>query len=221
MSKTTPQVAIIDYQMSNLFSVQHACEFVGLHSTITSDPKVVATADAVILPGVGAFRDAMNYLNKLGLSDAIHASIKQGKPFLGVCLGLQLLFTESDEFGLNKGLNVIPGRVTKFLAQDPQGQTIKIPQIGWNTISPVAGSAHPWSETALREVSPGSFMYFVHSFFVTPTQPNDWLSETTYEGMQYCSAIARDNVLAVQFHPEKSGPEGMKIYRSWAKIFTQ
>lgn len=208
-------VAIIDYQMSNLFSVQHACEFVGLRSKITSDPADLKAADALILPGVGAFGDAMNNLRRLELDTVILKSIAQKKPFMGICLGLQLLFTRSEEFGEHEGLNIIPGLVKKFPDHYPDGRVRKVPQIGWNMINPARPTAD-WAVTPLRQVRPGSFMYFVHSYYVIPDRAADQLCQTTYEGIEYCSGVGRDNVFAVQFHPEKSGPEGIKIYRDWA-----
>lgn len=211
-------VAIIDYQMSNLFSVQHACEFLGLRPQITSDPAAILKADAAILPGVGAFGDAMANLSKLGLTDAIHEFIKTGKPFMGVCLGLQLLFTESDEFGQHQGLNIVQGQVTKFPPKRSDGSLLKVPQIAWNTIHAPAELPGRWSGTPLRSTAEGEYMYFVHSFYVKPDEPKTILTTTSYEGFPYCSAVAKDNVFAAQFHPEKSGPAGIRIYQEWAAL---
>lgn len=211
-----PTVAIIDYQMSNLFSVQHACEYVGLDSHITDDPEFIRRADAAILPGVGAFGDAMKNIRRLGIDRAIGDVVQAGKPFLGVCLGLQLLLTDSEEFGAHQGLNLIPGQVKKFPSHTSAGKVIKVPQIGWNKIHhPVVGPDR-WPQSPLKETHDGEFMYFVHSYFAVPDSPDHALVSTTYEGLTYVSAVMRDNIVAFQFHPEKSGPEGIKIYRHWA-----
>lgn len=209
------KVAIIDYQLSNLFSVMHACTYVGLDATITFDKKVVASADAAILPGVGAFGDAMKNLDNTGLTETIQEFIAQGKPFMGVCLGLQLLFEESEEFGRHKGLGVLKGDVKKFpTVQD--GKAIKVPQIGWNKIySSDTGIA--WSHSPLRHIKENSFMYFVHSYHVVPEDESVVLTKTNYDGVEYASGVLYNNVFAVQFHPEKSGEDGIAIYKNWAQ----
>ena len=204
-------VAIIDYQLSNLFSVKHACCHVGLDAEITSDPKVIKQASGAILPGVGAFGDAMSSLEKLNLTSAIKDFIASGKPFMGICLGLQLLFTKSEEFGIHNGLDIIKGNVVKFK------NGIKVPQIGWNTIHSPSGQ-DLWERSPLRGIAEGEYMYFVHSFYVAPEDPDMVLTKTEYEEISYCSGIHRDNVFAVQFHPEKSGEEGIKIYRNWGSL---
>lgn len=209
-----PRVAIIDYQMSNLFSVEHACNSVGLNAKLTTSPSELLHADAAILPGVGAFADAMANLNTLGMTDAIRKFIQSGKPFMGICLGLQLLFTTSYEFGTHEGLNVVPGTVVRF-PLPANAPAFKIPQIGWNTIHKPEGSDR-WGQSPLQNVRNGAYMYFVHSYIVQPDRAEDCITRTTYEGVDYCSGVLHDNVFAVQFHPEKSGPEGMKIYKSWA-----
>lgn len=215
------KIAIIDYEAGNLFSVQHACSFVSLNAEITSDPKKILTADGAILPGVGAFGEAMENLNKLGLVKTIHEYIESGKPFMGVCLGLQLLFSESEEFGLHKGLDLIKGRVVKFPAKNKQGETVKVPQIGWNQIFTPAQSKDTWASSPLKGIAQGEFMYFVHSFYVTPTDPSDILTLTNYDGIEYCSSVQKDNIFATQFHPEKSAQEGIKIYKNWALCVTE
>lgn len=215
MTSMKPKVAIIDYQMSNLFSVEHACSFVDLDAKITFDKKEIANADAAILPGVGAFGDAMKNLERLDLLSTIHEFIASGKPFMGVCLGLQLLFSESEEFGTHTGLGIIPGKVVKFPNQTQTGQRLKVPQIGWNTIHAPVERTSAWEDSPLRTLRDGEFMYFVHSFYVQPEKKEHILSLTTYEDLEYCSSIMKENVFATQFHPEKSGPEGINIYRNW------
>lgn len=205
------KVAIIDYQLSNLFSVKHAFDYLRINNQITSDPSVVASSDAAILPGVGAFGDAMKNLQTFQLTDLIREFITAGKPFMGVCLGMQLLFSESEEFGKHQGLDIIKGIVKKFAGK---GELIKVPQIGWNQIFT---SEKDWIHTPLRDIKNGEFMYFVHSYFCLPDDNSVILSETIYENTKYCSSLLKDNVFATQFHPEKSGQEGIKIYRDWLK----
>lgn len=210
------QVAIIDYGMGNLFNVQRACDRAGLQSVITSDKGVIVQADGLILPGVGAFGDAMANLKKLDLTDVIKDHIGSKKPFFGVCLGMQLLLSGSEEFGGHKGLDVIKGRVVKFKTQDAQGRMVKVPQVGWNRIwyPPVPDcSAEGFP---LQGIVSGEFMYFVHSYYAVPEDPGVVLTQTTYEDTAYCSSVLKDTIFAVQFHPEKSGREGLRIYKNWA-----
>lgn len=207
------KTVIIDYQLGNLFSVMQACDYLGHPAIITSDPKELLNADYVILPGVGAFADAMENLNNLGMTDAIHKYVKRGKPFMGVCLGLQLLFTSSEEFGDTKGLNLIPGMVKKFPVQKIDGHVYKVPQIQWNTISePEAGR---WKGTPLQSCRNGDYMYFVHSYFASPNDNSVVATKTTYGNQSYCSAVSMENIFATQFHPEKSSLYGITIYKEW------
>ncbi|MDO8573463.1 MAG: imidazole glycerol phosphate synthase subunit HisH [Candidatus Daviesbacteria bacterium] len=205
------KIAIIDYQLSNLFSVKHAFDYLNVESAISSDKSVILNADAAILPGVGAFGDAMNNLKKLGLIEVVNSLITSGKPFMGVCLGMQLLFSESEEFGAHEGLNIIKGKVVKFAKPD---KLIKVPQIGWNQIQKTEAG---WKNSPLKNIKNRDFMYFVHSYYVVPDNSNAVLSETIYEDIKYCSSLLSDNIFATQFHPEKSGQEGIKIYRDWLK----
>lgn len=216
MKETHFNIAIIDYKLSNLFSVKHACEHVGLKASITSSGKEIINSRAAILPGVGAFGDAMNNLHNLKIVQAIKDFIKSGKPFLGICLGMQLLFTESEEFGQHEGLNIIPGKVIKFPHKNSRQQIVRVPQIGWNAINIPYDNPQKWQNTPLSNLTNGEFMYFVHSFFTIPRNKNDILTVTKYEETEYASGIIHDNVIAFQFHPEKSGPEGIKIYQEWA-----
>lgn len=209
------KVVIIDYQMSNLFSVQHACESVGLNAIISSDTLDLAEAQLAILPGVGAFADAMRNLKKLNLISAIKDFVRQGKPLLGVCLGLQLLFNYSEEFGTHPGLGLIKGKVIKFPGFNPQNQPVKVPQIGWNKI--YFQNKQTWENSLLQSLPNNEFMYFVHSYFVIPEDKNLITSLTDYEGIEYCSSIQSDNIFATQFHPEKSGPKGLTIYKNFAE----
>lgn len=207
-------IAIVDYQMSNLFSVKHACEKVNISAEITSDPMKILRADGLILPGVGAFKDAMTNLNKLKLIKPIKEFIKSKRKFMGVCLGMQLIFEYSEEFGINKGLDVIKGNVIGFEKNNTGRRKIKVPQIGWNKIYPPTKTTR-WNKTALRDIKTEDYVYFVHSFYVRPKNKKHILSLTNYEGVEYCSSILRDNVFALQFHPEKSGEKGISIYKNY------
>ncbi|MDZ4726927.1 MAG: imidazole glycerol phosphate synthase subunit HisH [Leptospira sp.] len=215
MSNNTSNVVIVDYDMGNLFSVQHACKKVGLEHTVSSDPEKISNAEAIILPGVGAFGDAMVHLKKLDLISPILDFVATGRPLMGICLGMQLLFSESEEFGSTKGLDIISGNVLKFPKISPTGKTLAIPQINWNSIQKPKSRKDSWNDSPLRENSEKDFMYFIHSFYVSPQNVSDVIAFTDYEGFEYCSAIQRNNVFAVQFHPEKSGEKGIRIYSSF------
>ena len=197
-------IAIIDYGMGNLGSVEKALAFLGYESVITDDPSTVLAADGVILPGVGAIGAAMEALSGKGLDKIVHEYIATGKPFLGICLGMQMLFDTSEEsFGGEpvKGLSVLPGKVVRF----PSDMGLKIPQIGWNDLS----SRNP--------ILPSDeYVYFVHSYYCVPEREEDIAATTNY-GIEYCCSVKRDNVFACQFHPEKSGEVGLRILDRWAK----
>jgi len=212
-----PEVAIVDYGMGNLYSVRHACTHVGLRASITSDPAELRNADGVILPGVGAFADAMATLNRLDLARAIREFVASGRPLLGVCLGFQLLMSESEEFGCHAGLGIIEGAVARFADPRLHGRSLKVPQIGWNGIRRVrreAGVPDPWNGTLLDGMVDGESMYFVHSYVVKPANPSTRLSMSTYGDVEFCSSVLFQNVTACQFHPERSGPEGLMVYRN-------
>jgi len=210
------RVVIIDYQLGNLFSVRQACEQLGCDVTVSSSPEGLLDADFAILPGVGAFSDAMDNMRSFGLARAVHEYVSSGKPLMGVCLGMQLLFSHSEEFGHTEGLGLIPGAVRKFDFSGPAKEEYKVPQIQWNRIEP----SRPWEGTPLQGTGSGDFMYFVHSFYVVPEDPSHILSHTSYGGMRYCSAVLHGNVFATQFHPEKSGLRGVGIYDHWLKMNT-
>ena len=198
-------IAIIDYGMGNLRSVQKGFERVGYEAEIVSRPEALSNVSGLVLPGVGAFGDAMENLKRAGLVDAIVKSVSDGVPFLGICLGLQLLFAQSDELGAHRGLDILPGRVTRF----PEGQ--RVPQIGWNQI-------HVCRESPLLEGVPdGAFFYFVHSFYVDAEREVDVIATTDYE-IDYCSVAGRDRFFGVQFHPEKSQDAGLRVLKNFARI---
>jgi glutamine amidotransferase len=210
------KIVIIDYELGNLFSVNQVLANIGLDVTISSKPGVIAEADAIVLPGVGAFKDAMENLNRLDLISPINDVVSQGKPLFGICLGLQLLFGESEEFGSTKGLGLISGSVKKFKSSNEPGSKIRVPQIAWNTINRPEGKS--WANTPLSDNTDGSDMYFVHSYYVVPDNSSDILTETVYADLKYSSSILKNNIFACQFHPEKSALEGVKIYKNWAKL---
>jgi glutamine amidotransferase len=201
-------IAIIDYGMGNLRSVQKGFERVGHEAVVTSDPKAIRSASKVVLPGVGAFPDCMRNLREYGLIDAVQESIQSGKPFLGICLGLQLLFTESEEFGISKGLDIIRGRVIRF--QGPQFSGLKIPHMGWNSVSIKRRAP------ALQDIPEGSHVYFVHSYHVVPDDKGVIATTTPY-GLEFVSSIWKDNIFAVQFHPEKSQTLGLSILKRFGE----
>lgn len=210
------RVVIIDYQLGNLFSVRQACEKLGCEVTVSNSPDLLLAADFAILPGVGAFSDAMDNMRSFGLSQAVQEYVASGKPLMGVCLGMQLLFSYSEEFGHTEGLGLIPGSVRKFHFTGPASKEYKVPQIQWNRIEP----SRSWGDTPLQYTGRGDFMYFVHSFYVVPDDPAHTLSHTTYGGMRYCSSVMHRNVFATQFHPEKSGLRGVGIYEQWLALNT-
>ena len=209
-------VAIVDYKMSNLFSVQAACEKVGLSSVITSDNNQILDAEICILPGVGAFGEAMKSLRDSKLDKAIHGFVETEKPFLGICLGLQLLFDSSEEFGDCSGLGLIKGKVKKFKFHSDNSTKYPVPQIGWNKINKTNNS---WDDTLLCNNTDNDFMYFVHSYYVEPQMKNIILSSTVYGNTEYCSSIQQNNIFACQFHPEKSGEIGLNIYKNLKKDY--
>jgi glutamine amidotransferase len=209
------KVAIIDFNMGNIFSVHHACSSIGLKPIVTSDIKIILQADAAILPGVGAFGLAMQNIVELKLVEAIRTFIGTGKPFMGICLGFQLLFSESSEFGVFNGLDCIKGKVLRF-PNYHKGIVMKVPFVGWNKVHISNGSKEIWQNTPLGGIQSGTYMYFVHSYYVKPEDANDILSVTEYEGFEYCSSIMHKNIFATQFHPEKSGIDGIKVYEKWA-----
>ncbi|HMK61351.1 MAG TPA: imidazole glycerol phosphate synthase subunit HisH [Dissulfurispiraceae bacterium] len=203
-------IAIVDYGMGNIRSVEKGFRKVGADVRITSDPKKIADARGIVLPGVGAFRDCMANLDKLNLIDLILEEIRKGKPFLGICLGLQLLFTESEEFGVCKGFNLFSGKVIRFdFGQlDPDKRHLKIPHMGWNT------AKIEKRPPILQDIPDNSYFYFVHSFYVVPSDKGIVAATTDYGG-DFCSMVWKDNVFATQFHPEKSQDTGLRILKGF------
>lgn len=199
-------IAIIDYGMGNIRSVEKGFQKAGADVKVTQDPRDINNADGVVLPGVGAFRDCMKGLEDLNLSNAVIETIKKGKPFLGICVGLQILFSESEEFGTSRGLDIFKGRVVRFQSGD-----LKIPQMGWNQLNIIN------SNPLFNGIPDKSYFYFVHSYYVVP-EDKGIISTTTDYGIEFTSSVCRDNVYAVQFHPEKSQALGLKVLENFSKI---
>ena len=207
-------IAVVDYGMGNLRSVVKGLEKVGVPAEVTADPAIVAAAEAVVLPGVGAFSMAMDYLREAKLDRVLVEAVAAGKPFLGICLGLQLLFSESEEFGPVRGLGILPGKVVRFFPDGaPEG--VKIPHMGWNALE--MGAPTP----LLQGIPEGEYVYFVHSYYVAPADPSIIATTTEYGGFRFTSSIARGNLFACQFHPEKSGAMGLKILENFGNLVSK
>lgn len=203
-------IHIVDYDMGNLRSVQKAFEHLGYAAETTADPDVARRAERLVVPGVGAFRDAMAALRARGLDQAVKEFAAAGRPLLGICLGLQLFFEASEEYGEHEGLGLFRGRVVRFAdgMPGPDGAPLKVPHMGWNTVAGGPG--------ALGRILDGKYVYFVHSYYAAAANPAEVAGRTTY-GVEFCSAAARDNVWAAQFHPEKSAEAGMALLDAFAK----
>jgi glutamine amidotransferase len=195
-------IAVIDYGMGNLRSVEKGFLKVGVDAKVVSDPQSVDDADAVVLPGVGAFRDCMRNLDQMKLIEPILKSIRNGKPYLGICLGLQMLFTESEEFGIYKGLDVLKGKVVRFQID------LKVPHMGWNTVKVLR------RPPIFDNIDDNSYFYFVHSYYVLPYDDGITAGVTDY-GINFTSMVWKDNIVATQFHPEKSQDTGLKILKNF------
>ncbi len=203
-------IVIIDYGMGNLRSVEKAFLSVGARARVSGKADDVRRADKIVLPGVGAFRDAMQGLEKRKLIEPILDAIHEGKPYLGLCLGLQLLFEESEEFGKHKGLGVLPGKVERFRLK------LKIPHMGWNQVAFARQKNGNCAKQLLKGIPDKSFFYFVHSYYVMPEDSNVTAARTGY-GIHFTSIAARGNVFACQFHPEKSQTYGLKLFKNFAR----
>ena len=212
MADRCPTVVIVDYGLGNIFSIKKACLSVGFQTIVSSDDDPIVSSDLVILPGVGAFGDAITSLTRLGLCDPIRKRAEAGGAILGICLGMQLLMSEGVELGCWDGLDIVKGSVRRLQA------TAKIPQVGWNRILPApSGIDNPWALSPLHGIPEGEFMYFVHAYHAQPENPGVVLSQTVYGGETYCSGLRYKNVFGFQFHPERSGPAGLAVYRNLAQ----
>jgi imidazole glycerol-phosphate synthase subunit HisH len=204
-------IAIIDYNVGNLHNLKNALDFQGLPNRIVREAAELDGADHIVLPGVGAFRPAMERLREAGMETVVRDKVAAGVPFLGVCVGLQLLFEESEEDGLHEGLGLLRGRIVRFKGRDAEGNGLKVPQIGWNQVA--------WQrEDALLEGIPDeSYFYFVHSYYALPSDPADALGIADY-GERFAAIVRHGNVWGVQFHPEKSQNAGLRLLRNFASL---
>jgi len=200
-------IAVVDYGMGNLRSVEKGLQKVGCKTLVTRNPDDILESRGVVLPGVGAFKDCMRNLEKYGLVDCLHRFIESGRPYLGICLGLEVLFTESEEFGAQKGLNLIKGRVTRF----PPLKGLKVPHMGWNTIKKRKESP------LFSSIKDESYFYFVHSYYVIP-EDKDVIATTTEYGVEFTSSVWKENIFACQFHPEKSQKLGLEILKKFGEL---
>ncbi len=214
-SRGSSPVVVVDYGLGNLHSVARGLRAAGADVRVTSDPAEIASAERLVLPGVGAFGDGMTNLTRRGLVGPVQEFVATGRPLLGICLGMQLLMSESEEFGLHRGLDLVPGRVVAFPAPRPGVSGYKVPHVGWNVLLPSAGRS--WEGTLLSRVSAGEHAYFVHSFVVVPADPSYELACTLYAGQMVCASIQKDNIQGCQFHPEKSGEVGWRILRQFVR----
>jgi imidazole glycerol-phosphate synthase subunit HisH len=204
-------VVILDYGIGNVKSIANALIEIGAEPVLSSDEKVIMDAEALILPGVGAFQKGMSNLIEANLVHVIQEYVATGKPFLGICLGMQMLLEESDEFGITKGLGLIPGKVQKLKLGE--GSSEKLPHVSWNEIKePQIGR---WSNSLLESTEINTDVYFVHSFAAVPSISENILAVANYGNADFCAAVKKDNVTGVQFHPEKSGKLGLKMLNAW------
>lgn len=211
MNKT---ITMIDYGASNIRSAYKAFEHVGAHVTLTGDPETVLKADKLVLPGVGAFGSGIAALRAAGLEAPIHEAVQRGVPLLGICIGMQFLFDTSDEMGIHQGLGLLPGRVTRFpsnLRLGQNGRPLKIPHMGWNQLQRTT------THKLLTAVPVDGYGYFVHSYYCDPSDPANILAWSDY-GMPFAAIVARDNVLGIQFHPEKSQQIGLQIIHNYVEL---
>ena len=214
---STHDIVVIDYGVGNLLSVSRGLEHCGAMVTVTAEPKTILSADRVILPGVGAFADAMAEFRRLGLDDVVLEVVAKGKPFLGICIGMQMLLDESEEFGVTSGLGLIPGRVVPVPSNTADGHTLKIPHIGWNNLL-LSNGHESWEGTLLQGINVGEEVYFVHSFMAIPNNPDHCIAKCIYGGNSVSATIGRDNIFGCQFHPEKSGEIGIKVLKRFLSL---
>lgn len=211
-------VAVVDYGIGNLLSVRRALERCGAGVQVTGDPALIAQASRLVLPGVGAFADGMLGLRERGLVEPLQAFARGGRPFLGICLGMQLMFESSTEYGEHSGLGLVPGRVVEIPDADSDGARRKIPHIGWSQLL-LPRSRSDWRGSVLARLEPDRrSVYFVHSFHALPASPEDLLAVCDYAGCEVTAAFARGNLCGCQFHPEKSGETGLAVLRAFLEV---
>lgn len=212
-----PEVVVVDYGMGNLLSVRRGLEHCGANVEVTADPDSILSASRVVLPGVGAFADGMSELCGRGLDKVVREVASRKVPLLGICLGMQMLLDESEEFVRTEGLGLIPGKVVPVPPQTMEGQVHKIPHIGWNGLTFSCGRDN-WNETVLQDVEPNEFVYFVHSFMASPTSPEHCVANCHYGDVPIAATIMKGNIIGCQFHPEKSGEVGLKVLSRFLKL---
>jgi imidazole glycerol-phosphate synthase subunit HisH len=210
------KIVILDYGIGNVKSIANALEHVGVDAVLSNEPIEIMNADGVILPGVGAFAVGMENLNKFGLVPVIHNYVATGKPFLGICLGMQMLLEESEEFGITKGLGLVKGNVIRIPVID---QGAKLPHVSWREIYPIKKDG--WKNSILETTPEGTEVYFVHSFVANPKDRDDILAVANYGGVEFCAAIKHNNVFGTQFHPEKSSEKGLNILRNFTNLIKE
>jgi glutamine amidotransferase len=214
---STTRVTILDYGMCNLLNVARALEHVGADVSIVEDPAAARAADRLVVPGVGAFADSIKEVRTRGFDDAIREFARSGRPMLGICVGMQMLFDASEEFGEHAGLGLLPGRVVAVPSRTTEGMAQRVPHIGWNHLVP-SEVGRPWTDTLLAGLDgTRPALYFVHSFAARPDDARDVLADCVYGGHRVCAAVARDNVTAFQFHPERSGRDGLRILDTFVR----
>lgn len=207
-------LTLIDYGTGNLFSVRRALEVCGANIRVIHHPNEAKNSDRLVVPGVGAFGSCITELHRLHFNDAIKEHIATDRPFLGICVGMQMLMTTSYEFGQHSGLNLIPGTVQEIPNRTDSGEVRKRPHIGWTSLS----EGQPWSNTILSQTTKDDRFYFVHSFSVVPDDPAHILALTDYDGYEIVAAVKKDNIFGTQFHPEKSGPAGLAILKQFLSL---
>jgi imidazole glycerol-phosphate synthase subunit HisH len=212
------RITLLDYGMCNMLNVARAFEHAGADLRITEDPKDVASAERLVVPGVGAFQDSIDEVNRRGFGDAIRRYVDTGRPMLGICVGMQILFEASEEFGQHAGLGILKGRVRAIPNVTSEGAPQRVPHIGWNhLVEPESG--RDWAGTLLAPLKGAHpAVYFVHSFAAQPTDPSDRLADCVYGGHRVCAAVQRGNVMATQFHPERSGETGLAVVRHFVAM---
>ncbi len=209
------KVTVVDYGMCNLFNVVRAFEHVGADVTVATTPDAVQQADRLVVPGVGAFRDSMKEVQSRGFADVIRQFAQTERPLFGICVGMQILFDASEEFGEHAGLGILPGRVRAIPAMTTTGQAQRVPHIGWNHLH---SGGRDWAGTLLAPLAGSDpALYFVHSFAASPDRPEDSLAHCLYGGHKVCAAVQRGHVMATQFHPERSGTIGLQVVDHFCK----
>lgn len=212
-------ITLLDYGMCNMLNVVRAFEHVGATLTVTDDPDVARRADRLVVPGVGAFSDSMAELHRRGHADAIREFVAAGRPMFGICVGMQVLFEGSEEFGITNGLALLRGWVRSVPAVTTEGAPQRLPHIGWDHLLPPRESNRTWDGTILQPlIGTNPAVYFVHSFCAVPEDPSIRLADCDYGGHRICAAVLKDNIVATQFHPERSGEAGLKALRQFVEM---